>query len=105
MRLVSARCGGRVLDPFAQQSGEGSRILKRRQVPGVWPVDAPGTGDPGDHTPGGVMHCVQVEPAYQGEHGNGRAVAMSSVHMPITLLRCFARRCRTFPFAQAILSP
>jgi hypothetical protein len=58
------------LDPFAQQSGEGSRILKRRQVPGVWPVDAPGTGDPGDHTPGGVVHCVQVEPAYQDEHGN-----------------------------------
>ena len=49
MRLVSARCGGRVLDPFPQQPGEGSRVLKRRQMPGVWPVDTPGTSDPGDN--------------------------------------------------------
>jgi hypothetical protein len=39
-------------------------------MPGVWPVDAPGTGDRGDHTPGGVVHCVQVEPACEDEHGN-----------------------------------
>src|ERR1700751_2553886 len=68
--VVSAPCWGRVLDPFAQKFGEASRILKRRHVPGVRPVDPPGTGDPGDHTPGGVVHCVQVEPAYEDEHRN-----------------------------------
>ena len=39
-------------------------------MPGVWPVNPPGTSDPGDHTPGGVVHGVQVKPAYQDEHGN-----------------------------------
>ena len=38
-------------------------------MPGVRPIDAPGTGDPGDDTAGGVVHGVQVEPAHEDEDG------------------------------------
>jgi hypothetical protein len=66
----SARGSRCVLDPLTQQAGEDGRHLQRRQMPGTWPVDSPGTADSGDHSLSGVVHRVQVEPAHEDEHRN-----------------------------------